>query len=108
MNTEYPFAVSRQLKNYEFTVNLTLLYLLVRLEEWMPRKFDRSRELQRCAERIIPGGVNSPVRAFGSVGGEPPFIVRGQGSHMWDADENEYIDYVGSWGPLILGHAAPE
>ena len=56
---------------------------------------------------MIPGGVNSPVRAFGSVGGDPPFIVRGQGSHLWDADGNEYIDYVGSWGPLILGHAAP-
>src|SRR5579862_3098801 len=57
---------------------------------------------------MIPGGVNSPVRAFGSVGGDPPFILRGKGSHIWDADENEYIDYVGSWGPLILGHAAPE
>ncbi len=57
---------------------------------------------------MIPGGVNSPVRDFGSVGGEPPFIVRGQGARMWDADGNEYIDYVGSWGPLILGHAAPE
>jgi len=54
---------------------------------------------------MIPGGVNSPVRAFGSVGGDPPFIVRGKGSHIWDADENEFIDYVGSWGPLILGHA---
>src|SRR5579862_5721114 len=57
---------------------------------------------------MIPGGVNSPVRAFGSVGGDAPFILRGKGSHIWDADENEYIDYVGSWGPLILGHAAPE
>ncbi len=56
---------------------------------------------------MIPGGVNSPVRAFGSVGGDPPFIVRGKGSHTWDADENEYIDYVCSWGPLILGHADP-
>lgn len=54
---------------------------------------------------MIPGGVNSPVRAFGPVGGDPPFIIRGKGSHIWDADENEYIDYVGSWGPLILGHA---
>ncbi len=57
---------------------------------------------------MIPGGVNSPVRAFGAVGGDPAFIVRGQGAHLWDADGNEYIDYVGSWGPLILGHAAPE
>jgi len=56
---------------------------------------------------MIPGGVNSPVRAFRSVGGDPLFIVRGKGSHIWDADENEYIDYVGSWGPLILGHADP-
>ncbi len=56
---------------------------------------------------MIPGGVNSPVRAFQSVGGDPPFIVRGKGSHIWDADENEYIDYIGSWGPLILGHAEP-
>lgn len=54
---------------------------------------------------MIPGGVNSPVRAFRSVGGDPLFIVRGKGSHIWDADENEYIDYIGSWGPLILGHA---
>jgi len=73
----------------------------------MARKFDQSRRLQRRAERMIPGGVNSPVRAFRAVGGDPPFIVRGQGSHIWDADGNDYIDYVGSWGPLILGHAPP-
>src|SRR6516164_5509862 len=72
------------------------------------RKTERSRKLQERAERFFPGGVNSPVRAFRAVGGDPPFIVRGRGSRMWDADENEYIDYVGSWGPLILGHAAPE
>src|SRR4030088_3068399 len=72
------------------------------------RKVEQSRRLQKRAESMIPGGVNSPVRAFGSVGGDPPFIVRGKGSHIWDADENEYIDYVGSWGPLILGHAAPD
>src|SRR5271170_5204208 len=71
------------------------------------RKVEQSRRLQKRAESMIPGGVNSPVRAFGSVGGDPPFIVRGQGSHLWDADENRYIDYVGSWGPLILGHAPP-
>src|SRR5271163_3288339 len=69
------------------------------------RKVEQSRRLQQRAESMIPGGVNSPVRAFGSVGGDPPFIVRGKGSHIWDADENEFIDYVGSWGPLILGHA---
>src|ERR1700732_359994 len=74
----------------------------------MARTVEASRKLQRRAEQMIPGGVNSPVRAFGAVGGDPPFIVRGKGSHIWDADENEYIDYVGSWGPLILGHAAPD
>lgn len=71
------------------------------------RSFEQSRKLQKRAEKMIPGGVNSPVRAFRAVGGDPPFIVRGEGSRMWDADGNEYIDYVGSWGPLILGHAAP-
>ena len=73
----------------------------------MSRKTEISRKLQKRAERMIPGGVNSPVRAFRSVGGEAPFIVRGEGAHMFDADGNEYIDYIGSWGPLILGHAAP-
>src|SRR6202451_229510 len=73
----------------------------------MPRKTDQSRKLQKRAEQLIPGGVNSPVRAFRSVGCEPLYIVRGQGSHIWDADGNEYVDYIGSWGPLILGHAAP-
>ncbi len=57
---------------------------------------------------MIPGGVNSPVRAFRSVGGEPRFIARGEGSHIFDVDGNEYIDYVGSWGPLLLGHRHPE
>ncbi len=71
------------------------------------RKTEQSRRLQQRAESMIPGGVNSPVRAFRSVGGDPPFIVRGKGSHIWDADENEFIDYIGSWGPLILGHAEP-
>src|ERR1039458_8231160 len=69
------------------------------------RKTEQSRRLQQRAESMIPGGVNSPVRAFRSVGGDPLFIVRGKGSHIWDADENEFIDYIGSWGPLILGHA---
>jgi glutamate-1-semialdehyde 2,1-aminomutase len=71
------------------------------------RKTEKSKRLQERAESMIPGGVNSPVRAFRSVGTDPPFIVRGKGSHIWDADENEYIDYIGSWGPLILGHAEP-
>jgi len=74
----------------------------------MPRKLDQSRQLQQRAEKIIPGGVNSPVRAFRAVGGDPLFLVLGQGSRVMDADGNEYIDYVGSWGPLILGHAPSE
>jgi glutamate-1-semialdehyde 2,1-aminomutase len=73
----------------------------------MAHKTEQSRALQKRAERLIPGGVNSPVRAFRSVGCDPLYIVRGQGSHIWDADGNEYVDYIGSWGPLILGHAAP-
>ena len=67
----------------------------------------KSEELFRRAQEIIPGGVNSPVRAFRSVGGNPPFIARGEGSHIFDVDGNEYIDYVGSWGPLLLGHRHP-
>jgi glutamate-1-semialdehyde 2,1-aminomutase len=67
----------------------------------------RSRKLMTRARRVMPGGVNSPVRAFGSVGGVAPFIERGKGSRIWDVDGNEYLDYVGSWGPLILGHAHP-
>jgi len=67
----------------------------------------KSQELHARASRVIPGGVDSPVRAFKSVGGEPPYIVRGKGSRIWDADGNDYIDYVGSWGPLILGHTFP-
>jgi glutamate-1-semialdehyde 2,1-aminomutase len=74
----------------------------------MSRSYDQSRRLRQRAEAVIPGGVNSPVRAFRAVGGDPPFIVRGAGARIFDADNNEYIDYVGSWGPLILGHAAPE
>jgi glutamate-1-semialdehyde 2,1-aminomutase len=73
----------------------------------MPRKVEQSRKLQKRAEMMIPGGVNSPVRAFRAVGGDPPFVVRGKASHIFDADGNEYIDYIGSWGPLILGHTAP-
>ena len=68
-------------------------------------KFSRSSEIFRAAQRVTPGGVNSPVRAYKSVGGEPIVVARGEGSRIWDVDGNEYIDYVGSWGPLILGHA---
>ena len=68
---------------------------------------DQSQILFRRAENIIPGGVNSPVRAYRAVGGSPPFIARARGAHVYDADGNDYIDYVGSWGPAILGHAHP-
>ena len=68
----------------------------------------RSANLFGRSQALIPGGVNSPVRSFRAVGGGPLFIRRGQGSRVWDADRNEFIDYVQSWGPLILGHAHPE
>jgi len=67
----------------------------------------RSRELMARARELFPGGVNSPVRAFGGVGGEPFVVERGEGARLWDVDGNEYLDYVLSWGPLVLGHAAP-
>src|SRR5688572_3795723 len=66
-----------------------------------------SKRLLDAASRVIPGGVNSPVRAFRAVGGAPLFIARGEGARLWDVDGRPYIDFVGSWGPLILGHAAP-
>jgi glutamate-1-semialdehyde 2,1-aminomutase len=68
----------------------------------------RNESLFQRSQRVIPGGVNSPVRAFRSVGGTPRFFERGQGAWLWDADGRRYIDYVGSWGPMILGHAHPE
>src|SRR6202166_3991439 len=60
------------------------------------------------AKQLMPGGVNSPARAFGGVGGEPIFFEHGQGAYLYDLDGNRYIDYIGSWGPLILGHAHPD
>src|SRR4029434_4114963 len=68
----------------------------------------RSRDLFLRARTLIPGGVNSPVRAFTAVGGSPPVIAPGEGSRIWDEDGREYLDFLGSWGPLILGHAPPE
>src|SRR3982750_580219 len=68
-------------------------------------KRERSHTLFHRAQQLMPGGVNSPARAFGGVGGEPVVIERGEGAYMWDVDGNRYIDYVASWGPLILGHA---
>lgn len=67
----------------------------------------RSEELFARAQAVIPGGVNSPVRSFGAVGGTPPFIARGAGARVWDVDGNSYVDFLGSWGPLVLGHAHP-
>ena len=71
------------------------------------RKNDRSNELFARAQRVIPGGVNSPVRAFKSVRRNPLFIRRAAGSKIYDADGNEYLDFVGSWGPMLLGHSHP-
>jgi glutamate-1-semialdehyde 2,1-aminomutase len=71
------------------------------------RPHTRSQALQQRAERFFPGGVNSPVRAFGAVGGAPPFVERAEGAYLTDADGNRYVDYFGSWGPMILGHAFP-
>jgi len=71
------------------------------------RPFVESLELERRAEGYFPGGVNSPVRAFRAVGGHPPFVVRGEGAYLFDADGNGYVDLFGSWGPMILGHAFP-
>ena len=68
----------------------------------------RSEQLYTRARAVIPGGVNSPVRAFRAVGGTPLFIARGEGQYLIDADGRRYLDFVGSWGPLILGHAHPE
>ncbi len=71
------------------------------------RNTQESARLQARAERFFPGGVDSPVRAFLAVGGAPPFVERGEGAYLWDVDGNRYIDYFGSWGPMILGHAFP-
>jgi glutamate-1-semialdehyde 2,1-aminomutase len=67
----------------------------------------RMATLVERAERLFPGGVNSPVRAFRAVGRPPLVLERGDGPHVWDADGRRYIDYIGAWGPAILGHAHP-
>ena len=74
----------------------------------MSLKNERSKSLFDDAQRLMPGGVNSPARSWSGVGGDPLFLARGAGSRVWDADGNEYIDYVCSWGPLVLGHAHPQ
>ena len=73
----------------------------------MTHSTDRNQTLFERAKALIPGGVNSPVRAFRAVGGTPRFIARAEGAYMWDADGKKYIDYIGSWGPMILGHGHP-
>ena len=67
-----------------------------------------SGKLFERAQQVIPGGVNSPVRAFKAVGGSPVFMIRGKGPYLYDSEGKSYIDYVGSWGPMILGHADPD
>ncbi len=71
----------------------------------MSRTLTRSRQLQQRAEGFLPGGVDSPVRAFRAVGGDPPFVTHAEGAYLFDADGNRYLDFFGSWGPMILGHA---
>jgi glutamate-1-semialdehyde 2,1-aminomutase len=73
----------------------------------MSRSLTRSRQLQLRAEKFLPGGVDSPVRAFRAVGGDPPFVTHAEGAYLYDADGNKYLDFFGSWGPMILGHAFP-
>ena len=77
-----------------------------------PYNFDmnttKSSELFAEAQKHIPGGVNSPVRAFKSVGRDPLYVQKAKGAKIWDVDGNEFVDYIGSWGPMILGHAQPE
>ena len=73
----------------------------------MTHSSDHNQALFDRAKRVIPGGVNSPVRAFKAVGGTPRFVTRAQGAYFWDANEQRYIDYIGSWGPMILGHGHP-
>ena len=73
----------------------------------MPLNLTLSRQMQLRAEQFLPGGVDSPVRAFRAVGGDPPFVARAEGAYLFDADGNRYLDFFGSWGPMILGHAFP-
>src|ERR1700754_2352110 len=77
------------------------------MTEAMPCR-DRSAAAFERAQRLMPGGVNSPARAFGAVGGSPLFIERAQGAYLYDVDGERYIDYIGSWGPMILGHGHPD
>ena len=78
------------------------------MDSTIPFASDCNASLFDRAKKVIPGGVNSPVRAFKAVGGTPRFMTRAQGAHMWDANGRQYIDYIGSWGPMILGHGHPQ
>ncbi|MCB2026972.1 MAG: aminotransferase class III-fold pyridoxal phosphate-dependent enzyme, partial [Ottowia sp.] len=69
---------------------------------------EKSHEIFARSQQLMPGGVNSPARAFGAVGGEPVVMQRGEGAYLFDVDGNRYIDYIGSWGPMILGHTHPK
>jgi glutamate-1-semialdehyde 2,1-aminomutase len=71
-------------------------------------KINKSIELFEQAQLLMPGGVNSPVRAFKNIGGNPIFFEKAKGAYLYDADGNEYIDYIGSWGPMIMGHSHPK
>src|SRR5918999_2632312 len=71
-------------------------------------KHTKSQQIFARAQELMPGGVNSPARAFGGVGGEPIVFERGAGAYLFDVDGNRYIDYIGSWGPMILGHQHPK
>ena len=71
-------------------------------------KIDKSIALFTQAKSLMPGGVNSPVRAFKNINGNPIFFEKAQGAYLFDADGNKYIDYIGSWGPMIMGHSHPE
>src|SRR5262249_40923522 len=79
----------------------------IRARPLMPPTRSRSHDAFQRSCQLIPGGVNSPARAFGAVGGQPLFIARGEGPYLFDIDGNRYLDYIGSWGPLILGHSHP-
>jgi len=72
------------------------------------KKIDKSKALFEEAKDLMPGGVNSPVRAFKNIGGSPIFFKSGKGAYIYDEDGNEYIDFIGSWGPLIMGHTHPQ
>jgi glutamate-1-semialdehyde 2,1-aminomutase len=90
----------------DFTIEL-LITIYHWLDSWNWIYMTRSTDLFHQALAVIPGGVNSPVRAFKGVGGDPVFFKQGNGAYLTDVDNKEYIDYVGSWGPLILGHCHP-